>query len=82
MPQRTVITVVTGDNLNLYGKEIRLARLCHCLSRKAVCDKMKGFGYAYYPTKLYRFEKQTVVSLPSREAMCLIDALNADFNLI
>ena len=79
MPETLNINVYPKNELCVYGKDLRRLRYNSQLARHTVCERMTLLGFAYYPVKLFRYEKQTKLCLPEHEMISLIDALDANF---
>ena len=61
MPKKPVITVVSIQELCVYGKDLRRIRYQNKLTLEKVCESINLLGYAYYPVKLHRLEHQVKI---------------------
>ena len=75
------INVYSKRELWIYGKDLRRIRCHNNISLQKVANTMNREGYAYYPTKIFRFERMINICLPGKELISLIRAVQGHFQL-
>lgn len=51
------------------------------LSLAMICEQMVKKGWAYYPSKLFRMEKQKIIALENNEMLDLLSCLKVPFKV-